>query len=234
MKTTTDNRSSAKVFIAKLANLPDWQALSEKEKEALYTDFTQWWTHPEKDLHPDLKRWAGLQYLRSLLVAAQTLLRPLLEGHAVKLSVEYEMVAQLQGKKLAETLLGPKTELDLANVKVETFLQESPFPFGLCSRCKKVFVHPPVGRRRRFCSATCQINGAPGQRAAYMRTYRHGQRKRELVRARVILRQTPLKKQRQALYSAFPTKSDRQLRSLQKQVEQTGAVTGTPNARRDR
>jgi hypothetical protein len=29
MKTTTDNSSSAKVFIATLANLPDWQALSE-------------------------------------------------------------------------------------------------------------------------------------------------------------------------------------------------------------
>jgi hypothetical protein len=52
-------------------------------------------------------------------------------------------------------------------------LRQQPFPFGVCL-CGTVFVHPPIGKRRRFCSERCKARGIPSaaKRAEYARNLR--------------------------------------------------------------
>ena len=191
------------MFFARLANIPDLGSLSAKRCVSLYQEYLHWRGRPWIPDDPDKQRWEDVQMLISLHGQVRTYVLPLLRGKQVGFSVAYDTTAQLQGRTLVEH---PRDQPHRFG-RVEAVCWERPFPFQLCARCGKVFVvQQSKGRPQRFCSATCQMKRAPGQRAKEMREYRRKKREHDLKIVKNILRDHPRAQWMQQLQAEFTQK----------------------------
>jgi len=224
--TQAQNATRVKEFFASLANTPDLDLLPEAERSQLLAELSR------------LRGFTGLEssvsaFWKYLYDTAGQALHKLLRGEAVAFPWLGSLVLKVEDRQLRETFTPDREESELFHAFFAV-LREQPFPFGKCAYCHKVFMQPARGRMRQFCSSACQTKSVQPQRTEYMRTYRQQEHALALAKARAILRETPNAEVWPALQRAFRGKSRRQLVNLKEQAEQTGAVTGTPNAERDR
>ena len=103
-------------------------------------------------------------------------------------------------------------------------LRSSPFPFGQCRFCPKVFLQSRKGKPRKYCSATCKQKGIPSAatRTADIRERRREHRRREIEQTRQILQRWPEERGYwPRLQKEFPRKSRRELLYLSKQAKRS-------------
>lgn len=223
INTETLNRAAA--FFAGLVSERSVDQLSTERKQALTQElrFILSAFVPAAQLSPPdaTNTWSYLlQQMRSL---SQNVIVKLVEEGKATIGRENlpRVVYRLENRAVREEPKGP-TEEDGLLLLFHTCIRQTPFPFGQCAVCRKVFVLPKKGKPKRYCSPSCKAKGVPSaaKRTEYTRMQRHKRRHEEILTTRRILRVWPKDEQWEMLQKAFPRKSRRQLLFLLRQAQQ--------------
>ncbi len=169
-------------------------ALQEPHSEEWVRSAAQWIRQhlKERRQHPEQRVWVStLEYVNPHdLRALQRITRNLIFGLLIEGEAESKVlyVLRLKDGKVHKRLKYEDAHGDVLLLILLPLLEHSPFPFGKCAFCYRVFVHKGGrGKPRKYCSPACKVKGVPtAKRTEYKRRQRQKQRDKELQRVQLL------------------------------------------------